>query len=94
MGFFSNLFDWDTQSHDHSEVETTEINPASGLPMIDGIGSVDLEGNPFGTDSNATDFLEDTFSCSDSLFDNDFSCSASLFDDDFSCSDSLFDDDF
>ena len=27
-----------------------EINPATGLPMIDGIGSVDVGGNPFGMD--------------------------------------------
>lgn len=27
-----------------------EINPATGFPMIDGIGGVDVGGNPFGTD--------------------------------------------
>ena len=27
-----------------------EINPATGLLMIDGIGSVDVGGNPYGTD--------------------------------------------
>ena len=27
-----------------------EVNPANGLPMVDGIGSVDVAGNPFGCD--------------------------------------------
>ncbi len=27
-----------------------EVNPANGLPMLEGTG-VDIEGNPFGTDS-------------------------------------------
>ena len=26
------------------------VNPANGLPMVDGIGSVDVAGNPFGSD--------------------------------------------
>lgn len=26
------------------------VNPATGLPMIGGIGGVDVAGNPFGTD--------------------------------------------
>lgn len=28
----------------------TVINPATGLPMINGIGGVDVAGNPYGTD--------------------------------------------
>jgi hypothetical protein len=28
------------------------INPASGLPMTDGMGSLDVAGNVFGTDSS------------------------------------------
>ncbi len=31
-----------------------EVNPANGLPMIDGT-AVDIEGNPFGTDSHDFD---------------------------------------
>ena len=27
-----------------------EVNPANGFPMVDGIGSVDVAGNPFGCD--------------------------------------------
>lgn len=30
----------------------SEINPATGLPMVSGIGSVDVMGNPYGTDLN------------------------------------------
>ena len=29
-----------------------EINPATGLPMVDGIGGFDLGGNPYGMDSS------------------------------------------
>jgi len=32
---------------------TATINPASGLPMTDGIGSLDVAGNVFGTDSSS-----------------------------------------
>jgi len=41
------------------------VNPATGLPMINGIGSVDVAGNPFGTDMNQSDthsaLSDDTF---------------------------------
>ena len=40
-----------TFSSDSSSIfESTAINPANGLPMVDGIGSVDVMGNPFGMD--------------------------------------------
>ncbi len=32
---------------------TPSINPASGLPMTDGMGSLDVAGNVFGTDSTS-----------------------------------------
>ena len=32
---------------------TTTINPANGLPMTDGMGSLDVAGNVFGTDSSS-----------------------------------------
>lgn len=31
----------------------TDINPATGLPMVGDIGGVDVGGNPFGMDLNA-----------------------------------------
>ena len=30
--------------------EESAVNPANGLPMINGIGGVDIEGNPYGAD--------------------------------------------
>lgn len=93
MGFFSNLFGWNSATDDltnsEPEIETTEINPANGLPMINGIGGVDIEGNPYGTDSN--DVIEEMSDGSDFMDD------ASSFDDSFSGMDdsfSSFDDDF
>lgn len=95
MGFFSRLFgfgssgstlDDDTLNH-VTEIETTQINPANGLPMV---GSVDLEANPYGFDNNDTvtglddsfssmddssDFMSDSFSDMDdsfNSFDNNF----------------------
>ena len=38
---------------------THTINPANGLPMIDGIGSLDVAGNVFGTDASITSSLSD-----------------------------------
>ncbi|PLY39664.1 hypothetical protein CSZ94_25100 [Janthinobacterium sp. ROICE36] len=42
-----------------------DLNPANGLPMIAGIGSVDVMGNAFGTDSHqvyhTTDMGHDSF---------------------------------
>jgi hypothetical protein len=32
-----------------------DINPATGLPMVGGCGGVDIEGNPYGTDSHHDD---------------------------------------
>jgi len=63
------------------------INPASGLPMIDGIGGFDVAGNTFGSD-----FSHD--SMTSSSFDNDFmSSSSSSIDDSWSSSsDSCFSD--
>ena len=45
---------------------TATINPATGLPMTDGMGSLDVAGNVFGTDSSS--HLES--SASDSSWDS------------------------
>ncbi|MCK4742909.1 MAG: hypothetical protein KAT25_03740 [Sulfuriflexus sp.] len=62
MGLFSDWFRTgnddlfnDTSSIGIDDTFTTgmddhTINPATGLDMIDGIGSVDVGGSPFGTD--------------------------------------------
>jgi hypothetical protein len=34
-----------------------DINPANGLPMVGGCGGVDIEGNPYGTDSSQHDTI-------------------------------------
>ena len=62
----------DNSSVDFSNTTSiTNINPANGLPMIDGIGSVDVAGNVFGTDANnALSHSDLTSSISnDSIFD-------------------------
>jgi len=41
------------------------INLANGLPMIDGSGGIDIEGNPYGTDSSH----DDSFSTGSGLHD-------------------------
>ncbi|WP_243020053.1 hypothetical protein [Simplicispira sedimenti] len=51
------------------------INPANGLPMVDGTGGVDVEGNPYGTD-----FSHDHLSSS-GIDDSWSSSSSSSFDD-------------
>ncbi|QEP44153.1 hypothetical protein D5085_14100 [Ectothiorhodospiraceae bacterium BW-2] len=69
------------ESDDYMSDETVindsgiEINPANGLPMVDGVGSVDIEGNPYGFDSSFSD--SDSDSGSDiSGFDDTFSSSS------------------
>ena len=51
------LFDWlprlftnQNTSEAPPPIEPVEINPATGLPMTCGTGSVDVVGNPYGTD--------------------------------------------
>ena len=46
-----------------------DINPASGLPMID--CAIDVEGNLFGTDDSL--FENDDIFSNDDLFDNSWS---------------------
>ena len=60
------LFDWLTGLFSGSStteapplVEPMEINPATGLPMTAGIGSVNVAGNPYGTDLRHHEDLHD-----------------------------------
>lgn len=78
------LFDWlsdffsDDDSNfcpgnsDEDSEDIYTINPASGLPMIGGIGGVDIEGNPYGIDSfnNDDDSNLSPFSSDDNSFTN------------------------
>ena len=51
MGIFDRLLDFITNPSSAGSSELhSEINPATGLPMVGGIGSVDVMGNPYGTD--------------------------------------------
>lgn len=72
MGLFSwlgGLFDDSSVSGGTvTNIETTEqvVNPANGLPMIGGMGGVDVEGNPYGTDFDANNSCHTT----SDIFDN------------------------
>lgn len=55
MGIFERIFErifdyFADRPSGGSGVSYTEINPATGLPMVSGIGSVDVGGNPYGAD--------------------------------------------
>ena len=59
-------FDWVTEistgpssTEAPPPVESMEINPATGLPMTAGLGSVDVAGNPYGTDLHRYEDLHD-----------------------------------
>ena len=48
---FAQLFNgWQATDSGPDLHEPPAINPATGLPMVSGMGSVDVAGNPFGTD--------------------------------------------
>lgn len=57
-----------------SSLDDNAINPANGLPMVGGMGGVDVAGNPYGTDfSHEGTFgsgssLDDSFSSMDNSF--------------------------
>lgn len=52
------------------------VNPANGLPMMGGMGGVDVEGNPWGTDSH-DEWHNDAFVDTSSILSDDGgSCSA------------------
>ena len=58
------------------------INPANGLPMTDGMGSLDVAGNVFGTDSSShwESSASDTSWDSSSSFDSGSSFGSSSWD--------------
>ena len=60
FNFLKNLFSsnddfYQIESNPIQDSDFGDINPANGLPMM---GSIDIEGNPYGTDSSS---LDDTF---------------------------------
>lgn len=55
------------------------INPATGLPMIDGMGGVDIAGNPYGVDNNNHDTFGSSFNIgSNDSFGSSFDSSSSF----------------
>lgn len=67
MGLFnwlSGLLQHDTTEDESMATSVTDpqicsVNPATGLPMIDGMGSVDVAGNPYGADLHSHDSMLD-----------------------------------
>lgn len=54
------------------EIDDFSINPANGLPMIGGIGGIDVEGNLFCTDFHHDHMTQSSF---DDSFSSDFDSS-------------------
>lgn len=67
----------DTGGFNYSN-DFTDINPATGLPMVDGIGGVDIGGDVYGSSSFGDDFGHSSFddSFSSSSFGDSFSSSS------------------
>ncbi len=40
----------DSFTRQDASLNTHAINPANGLPMVGGLGGIDIEGNPYGAD--------------------------------------------
>lgn len=62
---------------DQAAGSSFDINPATGLPMLDGCGGVDIGGSPFGIDVNSTYYppmADFDFGSSKSGIDGDWPC--------------------
>lgn len=59
MGLFDRISAWfedrPVSSATPAPIETTEINPTTGLPTVAGVGSPDVAGNPYGLDMHRHD---------------------------------------
>ncbi len=53
----SNFFDDYAVTSMDSSIDDHAINPANGLPMVNGMGGIDIAGNPYGTDFSHDDPL-------------------------------------
>ena len=73
-----------------SAIEETVVNPASGLPMVGGMGGLDAEGNPYGVD-NHDHFIDNNHDSCTSFTNDDFSSGCDF---DTSSSFDSFNDDF
>jgi hypothetical protein len=72
MKFFDFIFSHAVADEPATTTPDLGVNPANGLPMIDG-GGIDIEGNPFGSDSHAfdTDSISTGFDDCNNLSDLD-----------------------
>lgn len=52
MSIFGWFFDYFNTELEVANKPSMDINPANGLPMTNGIGSIDVAGNIYGTDSS------------------------------------------
>lgn len=70
MGLFiwlGGLFDdGSVGSGSNAVTDESVINPANGLPMVGGVGGLDVEGNPYGTDFTANNSCHSTSDMFDS----------------------------
>ena len=91
MGLFDFFKDYFKNT---SETTSIEINPANGLPMVDGI--LDVEGNVYGCSSNFApiDHFTDDITRQSSCCDTNNDISTSLFNDDWCENGSIGDDSF
>lgn len=64
---------------DPASVGSMDINPATGLPMVNGCGGFDVGGSPFGMDVNS--HIRDH----QPMADLDFGSSSARFDGDWPC---------
>lgn len=69
-------------------LESTVINPATGLLMTGGIGGIDAAGNPYGTGND--DIMSSLHASSSDLHSNHFNDTSFLSDDPFSMTDDSF----
>lgn len=73
FSWFTDMFSTVSESSSVTDGDFS-VNPANGLPMIGGIGGVDVEGNPFGTDFShdhmTSSSLDDSFPTNSSFDDS------------------------
>lgn len=77
FNWFTNIFGTVNESSSMSDHAMSDddfmVNPANGLPMVGGMGGMDIEGNPFGIDFShdhiATSSIDDDF-LTGSMFDD------------------------
>ncbi len=86
--------DTSLNTNSSTDIEPTEINPASGLPMINGKEGVDVEGNPYGVDNSEIGINAPFSDASNSMLDSSGIFEVDCFSDGVSYSSSSIDDSF